>query len=312
MAETKKKKYIIDNSALMAEWDWEKNNKIGLSPQSLTSGSNKKAWWLCSKNHSWQDTIGNRTNNRNCPYCSGHRVWVGFNDLATTHSNLCKEWDYDNNAGHSPTEFSKGSSFLASWICSNGHTYKATIANRTSLNRGCPYCAGRYVIRGKTDLLSINPKLAEEWDHDKNNIQPSEITANNPKKVWWKGKCGHSWQATVNSRNRGSGCPICAHVKLDNSNCLATVNPSLANKWHPTRNENLTPYDVFPNSSKKVTNLYHLSLIKIMVFRVHNVVRNSKHLFQNKQYSFTFPKNILMPLTDITIIVMNLMYIYHR
>jgi hypothetical protein len=193
MADTKEKKYIIDNSALMAEWDWEKNNELGLSPDTLTIGSNKKAWWLCSNKHSWQDTIGNRNNNRNCPYCSGHRVWIGFNDLATTHSDLCKEWDYDSNDGHNPTEFSKGSSFLASWICSKGHKYKATIANRTSLNRGCPYCAGRYVIQGETDLLSNNPKLAEEWDYDKNAILPSEITANNPKKVWWKGKCGHSW-----------------------------------------------------------------------------------------------------------------------
>ena len=246
------KKYIIDNPDLMAEWDWKKNDELGLNPSTITSGSNKKVWWTCKNHHSWQDTVGNRTNNRNCPYCSGHRVWVGFNDLATTHGALCEEWDYDKNDGHLPTEFSQGSSFLAAWICPEGHSYKATIANRTGLNRGCPFCAGRYVIKGKTDLLTLNPKLAEEWDYEKNDIHPSEITANNPRKVWWKGKCGHSWQASVNSRNRGNSCPICAHITIDNTTCLATVNPELARRWHPNKNGTLTPHDVFPYSTKKV------------------------------------------------------------
>ena len=29
------------------------------------------------------------------------------------------------------------------------------------------------------------------------------------KKVWWLCKDGHEWQAIINHRNRGSGCPIC-------------------------------------------------------------------------------------------------------
>ena len=54
------KKYIIDNANLIVEWDWEKNNDIGLDPSKLTCGSNKKAWWICNKNHSWETTISNR------------------------------------------------------------------------------------------------------------------------------------------------------------------------------------------------------------------------------------------------------------
>ena len=36
------KKYIIDNPALMAEWDWEKNNAIGLDSCKLTIGFHKQ------------------------------------------------------------------------------------------------------------------------------------------------------------------------------------------------------------------------------------------------------------------------------
>ena len=32
MAKEKVKKYIIDNTALMAEWDWEENEKMNFLP----------------------------------------------------------------------------------------------------------------------------------------------------------------------------------------------------------------------------------------------------------------------------------------
>ena len=36
------KKYVIDNAELMAEWNWEKNNELGIDPKTLTLGSEKK------------------------------------------------------------------------------------------------------------------------------------------------------------------------------------------------------------------------------------------------------------------------------
>lgn len=44
MAFPKTTDYIINNQELMLEWDWDKNNKIGLDPNTLTHGSHKKAW----------------------------------------------------------------------------------------------------------------------------------------------------------------------------------------------------------------------------------------------------------------------------
>ena len=41
------KHYLIENKSLMLEWDWDKNNSLGLDPTKLTFGSNKRAWWKC-------------------------------------------------------------------------------------------------------------------------------------------------------------------------------------------------------------------------------------------------------------------------
>ena len=40
------KKYMIENATLMAEWDWEKNKKLGLYPQKITHASTKLVFFL--------------------------------------------------------------------------------------------------------------------------------------------------------------------------------------------------------------------------------------------------------------------------
>ena len=70
MAEKKEKQYVSDNAQLMAEWDWEKNNGIGLDPNKLTCGSNKKAWWICENGHEWEAQINSRNRGHGCPECT--------------------------------------------------------------------------------------------------------------------------------------------------------------------------------------------------------------------------------------------------
>ena len=87
------KKYLLD------EWDYEKNeSELGLSPKDVARGSSKKVWWKCEKGHEYEAVIGVKmTQGTGCPYCSGHRVLKGFNDLCTTHPELLKEWNYEKN-----------------------------------------------------------------------------------------------------------------------------------------------------------------------------------------------------------------------
>jgi len=67
---------------------------------------------------------------------------------------------------------------------------------------------GSNKLTNKNRLSITNPKLAKEWDYEKNNgLKPENISYGASKKVWWKCKLNHSWAAVINSRNRGKGCP---------------------------------------------------------------------------------------------------------
>ena len=48
-----------------------------------------------------------------------------------------------------------------------------------------------------------------EWDYKKNDFLPDSVTLHSAKKVWWKCDKGHSWEATIDSRSSGAGCPYC-------------------------------------------------------------------------------------------------------
>ncbi len=77
--------------------------------------------------------------------------------------------------------------------------------------RGCPVCNRKIVEKGKTDLESCFPFLAKEWLSVKNGKQPNEVFAHSHSKVWWKCSiCNNEWEATVDSRTRGNGCPACS------------------------------------------------------------------------------------------------------
>ena len=43
----------------------------------------KPAWWRCENGHEWKAAIYTRSDGAGCPYCTGRKVKVGFNDLAT-------------------------------------------------------------------------------------------------------------------------------------------------------------------------------------------------------------------------------------
>ena len=122
---------------------------------------------------------------------------------------LMAEWDWEKNneLGFDPKTLTLGSDKKVWWICNKGHEWQASIGHR-SRGRGCPYCSNKKVLSGYNDLQTVNPTLAKEWNYEKNNgLTPADVTPSNDKKVWWKCSKGHEWQATIGSRNRGSGCP---------------------------------------------------------------------------------------------------------
>jgi len=250
MAHIVKKERISDNAQLMTEWNWEKNE---LAPTDLTTGSGKKVWWICSNGHEWQETPNNRTSGTSCPYCSNHRVLAGYNDLATTHPSLAKEWHPTKNENITPQHVSRGSNKKIWWICSKGHEYEATISNR-SIGKGCPYCSGKRVAPGSNDLLSKFPHIAKEWHPTKNNsLSPEQISYGSTKEIWWLCPEGHEYISSPNKRtSHNRGCPYCSNrAVLSGVNDLETTFPQLAAEWCYTKNYPLTPASVFAHTQEK-------------------------------------------------------------
>jgi hypothetical protein len=101
--------------------------------------------------------------------------------------------------------------------------------------------------------VTINPTLAKEWHPTRNGeLTPDVVVPFSNKKVWWQCSRGHEWEAGVNNRSAGHGCPYCAGQRVTQETCLAAKNPQLVREWHPTKNGTLTPADVMPGSNKKV------------------------------------------------------------
>ena len=247
------KKYIIDNAELMAEWNWEKNTELRFDPNLLTVGSGKKVWWQCQEGHEWQATIDSRNKGAGCPCCSGRMVVKGYNDLESVNPMLAREWNYAKNTGLAPNDVLPNSNKKVWWKCLKGHEWQALISNR---NKGtsCPYCAGQKVIKGYNDLGIVNPKLAQEWNYEKNGVlKPEDFTESSGKRVWWKCNKGHEWQARIADRTVGHGCPYCSNrYIIKGENDLQTANPTLASEWNYEKNENLKPENFTANSGKKV------------------------------------------------------------
>ena len=55
-------------------------------------------------------------------------------------------------------------------------------------------------------LAEVHPELVSEWSKKNLLLTPDGITFGSNKKVWWKGTCGHEWQASVKARSNGEKC----------------------------------------------------------------------------------------------------------
>ena len=236
------------NPASASEWHPTRNGN--LTPEDVTPHSNRVVWWQCERGHEWKTSVSNRTNGTSCPYCAGKAV-NEENCLATVNASLAAEWHPTRNDSLTAADVTQYSHKQVWWQCKKGHEWKAAIGDRNG-GHGCPYCSGRYAT-AENCLGTANSALAAEWHPTRNgSLTSQDVTSGSGKRVWWQCEKGHEWKAAVNSRSRGTGCPYCAGTAVNEENCLATVNASLAAEWHPTRNGSLTSQDVTSGSGKRV------------------------------------------------------------
>lgn len=187
--------------------DWHPDRNAPLTPEQVFPWSSKRVWWKCKKGHEWQTTPAKRhLRGDGCPYCSGHRA-SAENCLAAIHPEIAKEWDGEKNAPLTPQDVTPGSGKRVWWKCKQGHTWQSTVDGRIH-SKGCPVCHHEQIRH--QSFAKEHPELLAEWDAGKNDRPPEQYAARSNAKVWWKCKQGHRWQATLDSRSQGSGCPVCA------------------------------------------------------------------------------------------------------
>lgn len=203
---------MLDDTHPHLSKEWHPTKNGAMTPDKVSAGSHKKAWWLGACGHEWEGIIRNRANkNAGCHYCAGKKVLVGFNDLATLKPEIAKEWHPTKNKT-TPQDYAPRSNKKAWWKCKKGHEWEAPISYRTGKRGGgCSYCLNQKILEGFNDLESLNPFLAAEWNTERNGeLTPSQVSLGADKKVWWKCSKGHEWQAQIHDRSgKNSGCPTC-------------------------------------------------------------------------------------------------------
>lgn len=195
------------------EWDFEKNEELGLDIWEVTKGTGKKMWWICNDCGSrYASSANSRSNGNNggtkCPYCNGNKKVNHTNSLASLIPHLVTQWIFNKNIKN-PYTIKSYSDEKAWWIGECGHEWETSVKNR-SLGKNCPYCAGIKVLIGFNDMWTTNPELAKLLANTEDGYKYMQWSS---KRLNWKcPDCGEIIKnKTISNVNKHPlACPKCS------------------------------------------------------------------------------------------------------
>lgn len=128
-----------EHPELMPDWNDERD------PSTVMSGSGIEISWKCPHGHEYGMAPYDRTHSgMNCPYCSGHRVLIGYNDLETTNPEIAAQIDpyWSVETGINGRTITAGSDIPIKFKCDKNpdHKWFASPYNRCHRGTGCPEC----------------------------------------------------------------------------------------------------------------------------------------------------------------------------
>ena len=246
---TMKKSLSSKYPLLSREWSIK---NLPLTPEDVTAGSNKRVWWKGTCGHEWQASIKNRGNGAGCPYCTGHKLLKGFNDLASMKPELVSEWSDRNDPLKADMVISCTNKEVW-WKCIRGHEWMARVADRFYGSQ-CPYCTGHRIYSGFNDLAALYPELSSEWSERNSPKKADQVSPRSVENVWWKCRvCGYEWRAVIVARVKGGCCPVCSdRMVKEGFNDLQTTDPWILPEWDFDRNTIVKPTMVSRNSLRFV------------------------------------------------------------
>jgi hypothetical protein len=234
--------------------EWHPTLNGDLSPRDFTLGMTAAVWWKCPKgpDHEWCAPINSRARGNGCPFCALHNHSI-TNSLSSRRPDLALEWHPTRNGRLRPEDVSYRTHRRVWWRCSKDlrHVWSTELRGR----RRCPFCVGQRVLP-ETSLANVAPAIAETWHPILNgSLTPVDVLPGSSHKIWWKCPNGpdHVFRKNVWARVRQeNSCPFCRGDRLSVTNSLAGKRPDLAAQWHPTKNGELRPENIYYRSHRRV------------------------------------------------------------
>ena len=131
-------------------------------------------------------------------------------------------------------------------------------------------------------LAEVHPELVSEWSEKNLTLTPDDITFGSNKKVWWRGACGHEWQASVKARSNGEKCPICSGARvIAGINDLTTLEPLLVKQWSKKNKIKPTEVSIGSHGIIRILCLFilqgvmifmHLKYVKLILFEKNTAI----------------------------------------
>lgn len=185
---------------------------------------------------------------------------------------LIAEYHPTKNNRESLFEYTSASGEKIFWVCSKcSLEWEAILSNRTRLGVGCPDCGKlkrAETQRGVTkkpkegkSLAEKMPEVAKYFDEVKNGKTVYDIGTGSEYTYWWLCDRGHSIEGKIRSKISGYQdygyfpCLTCYKEdkkKPSHERSLGYRFPEIAKTWHPTKNGDLTAFDVYANANTYV------------------------------------------------------------
>lgn len=241
--------------SVASEWDADANSTLRFNPDTVLWKSPNLANWVCNQNssHKWKSTISGRTlSGEGCPFCVKSKIDSKY--ALSKHQKIAREWDYYKNPENlSPEVVDCRTSLELSWICKEGHRFKATLEARVLRRVNCPVC--NFPREQYPPLAEKFPELLKEWHFQKNTKHsPYELTCGSTCLVYWICSEKHVWRASITARTSKNkrGCPYCTRKHSTPEHNLLNSFPEIAAEFDVKRNGGITPENLTPKSGKQV------------------------------------------------------------
>ena len=235
----------ITHPYLANMFDEHKNN---IKVTKLLYNSNKKYWWKCTNNHSFQAAMANlvrskETKYKGCNICTGKK-FDDSNSLKKLFPKIFNLIHRNKNKGINLNKLTASSSKEIIWQCPKvkEHHWKKSIVQRIK-HKECPFCTN-YKLHKTNSLGFKYPEIAKQLHPTMNKIKdPFQIKITEGNQYYWicKNDSSHIYKDSIRDQTiEKKGCPMCSENFRWNRATLKTFLYSI--KDHI---ETLTPAEKF-------------------------------------------------------------------